>query len=160
MEISKVRKYRIRDSVGFYTPTRLLDFVDKERFYEKVTFPDEAIESFREDEPDLETEDAEEQARIDLEAALTYWTVFYEPDVEDVKVALKCGLVPFEFRDTFFLAFGGCGRDLSPKLDAYQVLTSGTIDKHSRLFSDEDYFRYVVGTEVTNEVKLKLRDFD
>jgi len=164
MEISKVRKYRIRDDIGFYTPTSLLDFVDEERFYEEVTFPDEAIdeaiESVREDEQDLETEDAEEQARIDLKEALAYWLVFYEPDVENVKVALKCSLVPFEFKDTFFLALGACGMDLSPELDAYQVLTSGTIDKHSKLFSDEEYFSYVVGTEVTNEVKLKLRDFD
>ena len=42
--------------------------------------------------------------------------------------------------------------DLSPKLDTYQALTWGSIDKHSRLFSDLSYFKYVVGENTTTKV--------
>lgn len=85
---------------------------------------------------------------------LAYWTVYFKPRVEDVEVALKCGLTPFYFDDEFYLALGGCGMDLSPKLDAYQALTTKMIPSDSKLLrgGDESYFGYVVGKDVMKEV--------
>ena len=44
--------------------------------------------------------------------------------------------------------------DLSPRLDAYQVLTNNTIDKNSQFFSvvNREYFEYVVGKEIMGKL--------
>ena len=46
--------------------------------------------------------------------------------------------------------------DLSPKLDAYQALVSGTIPGDSQLFKQESYFEYVVGEDLTAQVKERI----
>jgi len=89
--------------------------------------------------------------------AMAYWTIYFQPDRVDWEVAWKCGLYPFEYYGTFMLALGGCGMDLSPKLDAYQALTSESISESSQLFRDKGYFEYVVGKEITEEVIRKCK---
>jgi hypothetical protein len=84
--------------------------------------------------------------------ALAYWAVYFEPDCFDAEVAQKVGLIPFEFGDLQLLALGGCGMDLSPKLDAYVALTTGHIPEDSKFFRQRDYFNYVVGSSVAQEV--------
>jgi hypothetical protein len=74
---------------------------------------------------------------------LAYWTIYYEPRVEDEDAAWRSGLFPFRYDGKFLLALGGCGMDLSPKLDCYQALSHGTIDSGSMLFRQVSYFDYV-----------------
>lgn len=89
--------------------------------------------------------------------ALGYWTVYFAPWYEDVEVAKKVGLLPFYYQDEFFLALGGCGMDLSPKLDAYVALTIEQIPVDSKFFSDPSYFKYVVGETIYNEIIKKCK---
>lgn len=83
---------------------------------------------------------------------ISYSTTYFEPLVVDEDIAFQCDLVPFTYKDINLLALGGCGMDLSPKLDAYQFLTDKTIDKHSQFFNQRDYFTHVVGEEITNKI--------
>ena len=94
------------------------------------------------------------------------WTIYFKPKYFDEEIAYKCRLMPFQYlgydiEKVNLLALGGYGMELSPKLDAYQALASGTIDKDSLLFSDRGYFEQIVGKEVTKEVlantKLKMK---
>lgn len=91
--------------------------------------------------------------------SLAYWTVYFKPDIEDVEVALKCRLTPFYYDDEFYLALGGCGMDLKPKLDAYQMLTCHRIPSGSNVLrgNDTSYFEYVVGKDVTKEALEKCK---
>ena len=84
--------------------------------------------------------------------ALGYCTVYWNPNYEDAEIARMVGLVPFEYKDTFYLALGGCGMDLSPKLDAYIALTCGDIPSDSDFFRQREYFEHVVGKEVYQQV--------
>lgn len=88
---------------------------------------------------------------------LAYWTVYFEPDYFDPEMAHECGLLPFTYKGTELLALGGCGMDLSPKLDKYQALVSGTIDSGSQAFRQPDYFDYVAGTGASDRVKEKCK---
>jgi len=88
---------------------------------------------------------------------LAYWTIYFEPLREDVDIARECGLFPFEFEGDFYLALGGCGMDLSPKLDAYQALTAGSIPTDSKFGSDNNYAKYVVGEKVYEKVMEKIK---
>ena len=100
----------------------------------------------------------EEEVDESTYGALAYWTIYFEPEYMDVKVASKVGLVPFEFEGTEYLALGGCGMDLSPKLDAYIALCHGWIPEDSKLVgSDPDYFRYVIGDTVGKEIEKKCK---
>lgn len=74
---------------------------------------------------------------------LSYWCTYYEPRIKNVEAAHKSGLFPFEYEGTFMLALGGCGMDLSPKLDCYQALTDRSIPSNSTIFRQLDYFDYV-----------------
>jgi len=116
-----------------------------------VSFPDAVIHETMRDY-DVHRDDAESLLR----EALGYWILYYQPEIEDVEVAIKVGLIPFYYKDRFYLALGGCGMDMTPKLDAYQVLTQGTIDPFTCLFSDPKYFKWLVGSEVFEEVLERL----
>jgi len=132
---------------GYYQIAEIPD----ENLMDDVSFPDAIVHETMRDH-DVHQEDAE----FLLKEALGFWILYYQPEIEDVEVAVKVGLVPFYYKERFYLALGGCGMDLSPKLDAYQVLTQGTIDPFSCLFSDPKYFRWVVGPKVFEEVLERL----
>ena len=83
---------------------------------------------------------------------LAYWTIYYEPDIFDENIAWEVGLFPFEYDGLALLALGGCGMDLSPKLDAYQALTDGSIPARSEFLKNPNYAKYVVGEETFNKV--------
>jgi hypothetical protein len=100
-------------------------------------------EMFGVDYPDEQFNEAE---------ALGYWTVYFEPKIFDEKIAWECGLYPFEFDGMELLALGGCGMDLSPKLDCYQAMTDGTVDSSSMFLRDDNYAKYVVGNDRYNKV--------
>ena len=110
----------------------------------------------------IEDEDNEDRIREIIEEsffeALSYWSIYLEPLVFNEKTALECGLIPFVFADIKLLSLGGCGMDLSPKLDAYQVLTCGMIDKRSKYFGkrDKSYFEHVVGKSVYEQMEQIL----
>lgn len=88
---------------------------------------------------------------------LSYWTIYFSPRREDDKIARDCGLFPFEYDEEFYLALGGCGMDLSPKLDAYQALTDSSIPKRSQFIQQPDYAKYVVGEEIFNKVMEAIK---
>jgi hypothetical protein len=87
---------------------------------------------------------------------ISYWATYFEPLIFNKKIALECSLTPFIYKGTNLLALSGCGMDLSPRLDAYQALTDNTIDKGSRLFSDNAYFEHVVGSSLAAKVKQAI----
>lgn len=150
---------------------------DRSDFWELVSFPDEvyddtllnsneAYQSELEgitDEDEIKEKKDEirnkyiDEARKEVEESLTYWTVYFKCYQEDIDIAIKCGLIPFTFDDEFYLALGGCGMDLSPRLNAYQALTNNSIPSSSQLLTDENYFSHVVGTEITEEVKNAIK---
>lgn len=92
----------------------------------------------------------------ELSEAIAYWTTYWEPERFDADVAARCGLVAFGFDDMKLLALGGSGMDLSPKLDAYQALTHGSVPADSMFIRQADYARGVVGDAVFEEVMKKV----
>jgi len=102
---------------------------------------DERVKMFAEEYGNGEVEnDTEEYAELhdnvtsDLyETALMYNTL-YIPRIYNEETALKCSLVPFRFNNNRVLALGDCGMDLSPKLELYQFLVSGSFDNKSDLY--------------------------
>ena len=91
--------------------------------------------------------------------ALSYWTVYFStPSGEiDQEKAFRCGLIPFTYKDRTYVALGGAGMDLSPKLDAYQALVVGSIPSDSQFLRQPDYARSVVGDELFEEVMAAIR---
>ena len=90
---------------------------------------------------------------------LSLYNTYYEPMIFDEGFALECELTPFKYDDMGLLALSGCGMDLSPKLDAYQVLTQRKIDPDSEFFSvnNQEYFRSVIGDEIMNKMTKILK---
>lgn len=86
--------------------------------------------------------------------ALSMWTVYYSPPrgKVDKATAFRCGLIPFEYQGTEYVALGGSGMDLSPQLDAYQALTDRSLPSDSQFLRSSDYAKYVVGEDLFNEV--------
>lgn len=91
---------------------------------------------------------------------LSYWTTYFKPPQYNFSSqdAIKCGLIPFEANDDKLLALGGCGMDLSPNLDCYQIMNNKSAPKDSKLFSDEKYFNYVSSIKSDEAKKRILRD--
>lgn len=94
---------------------------------------------------------------LDIYEQLAYWIIYFKPDYWDEAVAWRVGLTPFTFEDEHYLALGGCGMDLSPKLDAYQALTTDTIPPSSQFIRQPDYAQNVVGERVFKEVMEKIQ---
>ena len=136
-----------------------IDFGFNDNVYEDIEYNRELLAEYYEIEPDRNNSDEDdvwEQVEEHFWSALRYWIVYFEPLIFDEAIAVECGLVPFSYQEIKMLALGGCGMDLSPKLDAYQALTHKTIDRNSRLFSRDNtcgkYFEYVVGETVMQKV--------
>lgn len=125
------------------------------------------LEVWSEDEEDIKGEDEYEkedrlfeQVEQDFWENLSFYNTYYEPIIFDERIALECGLTPFTYDDKELLALSGGGMDLSPKLDAYQVLTQRKIDPDSEFFSvnNQDYFRSVIGDEIMNKMTKILKE--
>lgn len=116
-----------------------------------VSYPQETLDYYKGEE------DEEQDGYFEAQESLAYWTIYFKPRCEDIEVALECGLVPFYYNEEFYLALGGCGMDLSPKLDAYQALVANTIPKDSQFFRQMDYFEHVAGKELTKKVKKSIK---
>ena len=148
------QEYRIVPDTCFYQRNDHI-YDSSEYWFEEVIFPEEAIEhekkTILDENPDVDEHEATCEAMGQLMDDLAYWTIYYKPDIQDVEAALKSGLTPFEYQGDFYLALGGCGMDLSPKLEAYQCLTSGTIPEGSHFLRYPDYFRNVVGNSTADE---------
>ena len=86
--------------------------------------------------------------------ALRYLPIYFEPLAFNEEIALECDLLPFIFEDIKLLSLAGYGMDLLPKLDAYQILTCGMIDKRSKYFKKRDkaHFEHVVGKSVYERI--------
>ena len=76
--------------------------------------------------------------------------------------AYKCDLTPFiitgDDKDSYCLALGTCGMDLSPRLDAYYFLQTGNMDPSSMYFSasNKNYFKSLVSEEIFNVIEAKF----
>lgn len=94
-------------------------------------------------------------------AAFTY-NYYQKVEKYNHEDAYKCRLIPFTYysseegENVHLLALGGCGMDLSPKLDAYFFLQTGKLDPASMYFSDKDYFKSLVSTEIFNTIEDKF----
>lgn len=89
---------------------------------------------------------------------MAYWTIYFKPAIRDYDLAWNAGLYPFEYDGEFYVALGGCGMDLSPKLDAYQASVSNSIPSDSTVFSDLSYFDYVSPIKATEVFNLCKRN--
>ena len=107
------------------------------------------------------TDEEKEEIQHDYYERAGWLPTVFAPIIFNEKIALECGLIPFtletEDKTLQLLALGGCGMDLSPRLDAYQFLTHNTIDENSLYFTDQNYFKNVAGASVTNQIKRTLR---
>ena len=85
---------------------------------------------------------------------LNTWDLYFEPLIFDEEVALECALIPFSFAEVELLSLAGYGSYYFPKLDAYEVLTCGSISKESSYFKENEraYFRYIVGENVHQRI--------
>lgn len=104
-------------------------------------------------------EDILSESRDEEMEGLSYWTIYWsEYDGKiDVEAAEKAGLIAFEYNDRQYLALGGCGMDLSPKLDAYIAFTRDRIPENSKFFSDRNYFNHVVGAGNANAIDNRIK---
>lgn len=125
-------------SVSFFTACNLEDlFLDGEDFsFDKKVVAQEVDDMDKEDE---DIEDLEYYAVNDLTERVAMLNTIYEPRIYDIDIALECGLIPFSneyYGDQYrqFLAYGGCGMDMTPRLEAYQYLVDGTIDRNGELY--------------------------
>lgn len=107
------------------------------------------------------TDDEKEEIQHNYYEKASCRPTVFEPRIFNEKIALECGLIPFtletEDKTLQLLALGGYGMDLMPLLDAYQFLTHNTIDKNSLYFTDQYYFKTVVGESITNQIKRTLQ---
>lgn len=106
----------------------------------------------------IDVDDVEIEHKSEDEESLGYWTIYWEPMYMDADLATQCGLTAFRYTDPDtetdydLLALGGCGMDLSPKLDAYRALRTNSIPASSKFLTDAQYAEYVVGKEMFKRV--------
>lgn len=105
-----------------------------------------------------------ERVEFNFNEAPAYWTIYWRDEGGvNVEAAQKAFLVAFSWEDEEgdldgeYLALGGCGMDLSPRLDAYLALAYGVIPEDSNFFRQPGYFRDVAGAATTDEVDQKTR---
>jgi len=87
------------------------------------------------------------------------WTSDFNLTEENI---IESNLYPFYYDDNLFIAFGGCGMDLSPNLDYLQFITTNSLPYGSMYFSDKSYFKYVIGKENFERIEdtIKNRDME
>jgi len=75
---------------------------------------------------------------------------------EDAEMAKDCGLLPFHDKGTNIHLILGCPDGEIARLDAYQVLTHGTIDRQSTFFTDKEHFTSIVGKDIVDQMEKIL----
>jgi len=85
---------------------------------------------------------------------LNTWDLYFEPLIFDEKVALECALIPFSFRGVKLLSLTQHRVYYSYRIDSYEVLTCGSLNKNSGYFKENEkpYFRYIVGEDVYQRI--------
>ena len=102
-------------------------------------------------------------AKHSLEESCLMYNWAYEPRIYDEAIADLCDLIPFKITKDYdniqLLSFGGCGMDMTYKLEAYQLLTDHSYDERSN-FAEKGiaYFEYYYGkdSEVVKEINKLL----
>ena len=101
--------------------------------------------------------------RVELGSYNRNRTIF-KPKEYNEEVALRCGLMPFKYvgdnREVELVmlsVYPDYVFFMKPKLDAYQAIMSRSISRRNVLESNEEYFKQIVGKEITEEVKKRLK---
>lgn len=139
---------------------------------DNLEIPEDIVQNSDYDIEDYEDQEEMEQTVRDeiMEAIFMLPTVWEVNEFDyDINLAIKCSLIPFEYYDQnkdetkHCLALGGCGTDLSPRLEMYQFLQDGTMDECGKLYriihrnyNDIDYFETVTYKGAIKEVKAIL----
>jgi hypothetical protein len=139
-----------------YLPSIDIDCVIWDRdLYQKHNLEEDDLINLSEDE-------LNENLNIGFYDSAFIYNTYYEVDAchYSQDAAYKCNLIPFKLsnddEDSYLLALGGCGMDLSPKLDAYFFLHNGKMDSASKYFTQKDYFKSLVSTEIFNAIEDKF----
>lgn len=156
--------YQTHKNIFDFEENGYIEFEQYEELQEENNYFEDEVEVYineleEEDRASRDEDELKLEARDAIVERILNWLIYFEPQKFDKEIAKKCGLVAFTYKDIELLGLGGCGMDLSPKLDAYQALVDGTIDKYSTLFSQYDYFKDVVGQSVTEEVKQAITKY-
>ena len=134
-------------------------------YYENIEWDRELHKQYSIDEDDLidlSEDEIDDRVNEDFYQSAFMYNYYrkvekYDYDEED---AYKCKLIPFiyenEGENIYLLSLGGCGMDLSPKLDAYFFLQTGKMDPASIYFRQKDYFKSLVPTEIFNSIEDKF----
>ena len=116
-----------------------------------------------EDFDHYDDEDIEDVVRNELYDQISIYNTLYKVEEHSYneETAYKCSLVPFKIteqyeEDKHYLALGGCGMDLSPRLDAYYFLQTGNMDPLSTYFTDKEFFKSLVSDEIFNAIETKF----
>lgn len=85
---------------------------------------------------------------------LSTWDLYFEPLMFDEKIALECALIPFSFRGVKLLSLTQHRVYYAYRIDAYEVLTCGSLNKDSGYFKENEkpYFRHIVGDSVYRQI--------
>ena len=125
--------------------------------HREYSIDEESLMNMSEDEiEDIVSEDFYQYAFI-----YNYYSQVSEYDYDE-EDAYKCKLIPFILYDEdenieiHLLGLGGCGMDLSPKLDAYFFLQTGKMDPASTYFRDKNFFKSMVSDEIFNAIEDKF----
>lgn len=133
------------------------DYLQHENITKVIDNETDEITFIMEDGAEIEEEEIREEIERTYTDAICLLPTTFEPRIFDTDIARQCDLLPFTYSleyedDINLLALGGCGMDLSPRLDAYQALITGYIDPSSTLFSQFSYFESLMGKELTQQV--------
>lgn len=155
------------DNIGFYNVYKK-DF-NKEDFEgsDKVSYDYKLFKTHYEDSGKF-CKYLDEHKKFDVinesfREKLIYREIHFEPRHFYPEIALECDLLPFTYKSKNFLTFGGTGMmgglPLAPRLDAYQVLSSGTIDKDSEFLLSPAYqsaYETTLGMRIVGEMRKIL----
>nr|WP_253307675.1 hypothetical protein [Rickettsia endosymbiont of Ceutorhynchus assimilis] len=107
--------------------------------YEQVEYNKELFVEYHSDEEDVNMDSDELEAELEqiFWDGLSYCNKYYEPSIFNEKVAYECDLTPFQWRGKNMLALCSNNMNVTLRLEAYQLLTSNTIDPKSKFFIRE-----------------------
>jgi hypothetical protein len=138
------------DSAGHIEYDQYEELIEENNYFEDEI--QEYINELDEEDKEKDEEELKSEAIDSIIEKIMMLLVYFEPQEFNKEIAKKCGLVAFTYNDIELLGLNGYGMDYFPRLDAYQALTTGTIDKNSKLFGQIVYFEHVIGKELTQEV--------